>query len=104
MGLFDSIFGQGKKAAHLKEAYEKGALIVDVRSPEEFKGGHLKNSINIPLHEVATKLESLKKKNKAIIAVCLSGGRSSMAVSILKNAGLEAYNGGPWNSLENKIR
>jgi phage shock protein E len=38
-----------------------------------------------------------------LITVCRSGSRSSMAKSILASAGIEVYNGGPWNSLEKKL-
>lgn len=103
MGLLDLLFGGSKKAAYLKELHAKGAVIVDVRSPEEFRSGHIKNSINIPLQSLSQKITTLKQKNKPIITVCLSGGRSSMAVTVLKKAGIDAYNGGPWSSLERQL-
>lgn len=103
MGLFDMLFGKGTSAADLKELYKNGAIIVDVRTPAEFKQGHIKNSINIPLQSLQQNIQQLKQKNKPIIAVCLSGGRSSSATGILKSAGVEAYNGGPWTSMQNII-
>lgn len=103
MGLFNMLFGKGTSAADLKELYHKGALIVDVRTPAEFQQGHIKNSINIPLQNIQQNIQQLKQKNKPIIAVCLSGGRSSSATGILKNAGIEAYNGGAWTFLQNII-
>ena len=78
-------------------------MIIDVRTPDEFRSGHIKSSINIPLQTLSQKITTLKQKKKPIIAVCQSGGRSSMAVTALKNAGIEAYNGGGWSSLENKL-
>lgn len=104
MGLLDILFGGSKKAAYLKDLYANGAVVVDVRSPEEFRSGHFKNSINIPLQNLAQKAPSLKHKNKPVITVCLSGARSGMAVTMLKNAGIDAYNGGSWNRLENKLK
>jgi len=104
MGLLDVLFGGSKKAAYLKEIYTNGAVVVDVRSAEEFRSGHFKNSINIPLQGLAQKAASLKQKNKPVITVCLSGARSGMAVTILKNAGIDAYNGGSWSSLESKLQ
>lgn len=103
MGLFDMLFGKGTSAADLKELYKNGAVIVDVRTPGEFKQGHIKNSINIPLQSLQQNIQQLKQKNKPVIAVCLSGGRSSSATSILKGAGIDAYNGGPWTSMQNII-
>jgi rhodanese-related sulfurtransferase len=46
----------------------------------------------------------LKKKNKKIITVCQSGARSGMATTILAKAGMEAFNGGNWSSLQNKLQ
>lgn len=81
----------------------KGAMIIDVRSPAEFQTGHIKGSINIPVDQISKKASDLKKKNKAIITCCLSGGRSGSARSILAAAGIECYNGGPWQSLQSKL-
>jgi rhodanese-related sulfurtransferase len=103
MGLIDLILGESKKNTHLKEVYSQGAVIVDVRSPQEFHSGHIKNSVNIPLQNLVQKAASLKQKNKPVITVCLSGARSSMAVNMLKNEGVDAYNGGSWSSLENRL-
>jgi len=104
MGLLDLLFGGNKKAAYLKELIANGAVIVDVRTPAEFSSGHIKNSINIPLQTISQKISTIKQKKKPVIAVCQSGGRSSMAVTALKQAGIEAYNGGGWSSLENKLK
>ncbi len=82
---------------------EKGAVIIDVRSASEFRSGHIKNSRNIPLNEIKTHIAALKKLGKPVITVCLSGGRSGMAQSVLSAAGIEAYNGGSWNQFNNKL-
>lgn len=86
-----------------KALVQNGAIILDVRTPEEYKSGHIKGSLNIPVQIIQGKIADLKKKSKPIIAVCRSGARSGMAVSMLKNAGIEAYNGGAWNSFEQVI-
>jgi phage shock protein E len=80
-----------------------GAMIIDVRSPQEFDAGHVKNSKNIPLQTIQKAIPELKKSGKVVITVCRSGSRSGMAKSILKSAGIEVYNGGPWNVLKSKI-
>lgn len=82
---------------------KNGALIIDVRTPGEFKSGHIKESINIPLDDIRNKTEELKKKNKVIITCCRSGNRSGMAKSMLQSAGIECHNGGAWNVLNNQI-
>jgi phage shock protein E len=74
---------------------DNNGTIVDVRSPGEFGGRHVPGAINIPLGEVAQKINELKELPKPIIAYCRSGSRSGMAVAILKQNGIaEAVNGG----------
>ncbi len=94
------IFG---KRTDYKKLVESGAIIIDVRTPKEYKAGHIKSSINIPLDKISGTIAELKKKNKPIITCCRSGARSGMAKSTLSVAGLEVYNGGAWNSLIQKI-
>jgi phage shock protein E len=102
MGLL-SMLGLGGKSESIKEFVDKGAIIIDVRTPGEFQGGHIKGSKNIPLNTIGNQIESIKKLNKPVIACCASGIRSSQATSILKSNGIEAMNGGGWMSLENKL-
>ena len=70
-------------------AIGKGAVIVDVRNPHEFKQGHIQGSKNIPVNEIRSKVEMIRKWNKPVITVCLSGGRSAAAKSVLASAGIE---------------
>ncbi|MEI2740286.1 MAG: rhodanese-like domain-containing protein [Chitinophagaceae bacterium] len=101
LGLLKKLFGG--TSVNYKELMSNGAVIVDVRSTGEFKAGHIPGSKNFPLDNIRSKVAELKKLNKPVITVCRSGARSGMAKSILKSAGLEVYNGGPWTSLKNKI-
>ena len=73
MGLLDLLFGGSKKSAYLKELYTKGAVIIDVRTPQEFRSGHFKDAINIPLQGLSQKISSLKQKKKPVIVVCIIG-------------------------------
>ncbi len=95
------LFGPGTDFKALKE---NGAIIIDVRTPQEFDHGHIQGSKNIPLDRIQREVKTIKNMNKPIITVCKSGARSGMAKSILKSAGVEVYNGGPWNVLIGKIR
>jgi len=104
MGIFSNLFGIGKPTVDFKELFLQGAIIVDVRSVDEFKSGYIPQSQNIPLQTLEQKLDVLKKKNKKIITVCQSGARSGMATTILAKAGMEAFNGGNWSSLQNKLQ
>lgn len=101
LGFLKKLFGG--TTVDFKELVNNGAVIIDVRSPGEYKSGHIKGSKNFPLDTIRTKVNDLKKLNKPVITVCRSGARSGMAKGILKSAGIEVYNGGPWFSLQNKI-
>ena len=70
--------------------------IIDVRTPAEFMGGHVAGSINIPLSDITTKLDEIKKMNQPIILCCASGGRSGQATQYFKAKGLDCENGGGW--------
>lgn len=85
-----------------KELLEKGAKIIDVRSPGEFNGGHCDGAINVPLDRIRDKVDKIKKMNQPIVLCCASGMRSGQATSILKQAGIECCNGGSWTSVAGK--
>lgn len=98
-----NMLGLGPKVDY-KELIKNGAVIVDVRSPNEFQYGHIKNSLNIPLQSLGSQLGKIDK-NKVVITCCASGMRSASAKSILKAKGYPVvHNGGGWNSLEAKIK
>jgi rhodanese-related sulfurtransferase len=62
-----------------------------------------KEELKSQLDTINSKIEELKKKNKIVITCCRSGNRSGMAKSILQQHGIECYNGGAWNILDNKL-
>jgi len=101
MGLLKNLFGS---KTDFRAMMKNGAVIIDVRTPQEYKGGHIKGSLNIPLDKIESQAESIKKKGKPVITVCRSGGRSGMAADILRRKGVEVVNGGPWNSLQRNIQ
>lgn len=71
------------------------ASIVDVRTPGEYSDGHYPGAINIPLNELPQRLDEFKQLKMPIVAYCRSGARSGIAVSLLKQKGInEVYNGG----------
>jgi len=93
-----------KPSTDYNELINQGAIVLDVRSKGEFEGGHIKNSINIPVDQLSHNLSKLKNKNKCIIFCCASGMRSGTAKRILESQGYTAvFNGGSWNGLQNKI-
>lgn len=100
MGLLSALFGTSKKQDQIIDMLTNGGIIIDVRSPQEFKGGHVKGSKNIPLNTISTKVNDIKKLNKPVVLCCASGMRSAQATTMLKNAGIDAINGGGWHSLQ----
>ena len=99
-----NLLGFGPKV-DFAELKRNGAIIVDVRSPQEYKGGNIEGSINIPLDGLRKNLGKLKEKeDKIVITCCASGMRSATAKGILKAKGFkEVHNGGAWVSLNSKI-
>lgn len=66
------------------------AVVIDVRSIAEYKGGHIVNAINIPMNGFGNSMKQLEKhRDKPIVAVCRSGSRSGAACSMLRKNGFE---------------
>jgi phage shock protein E len=93
------LFGIGP-SANFKELVQAGAVIWDVRSPAEFKGGHAHGAINVPLDKLNEYAQKQKNKEQTIITCCASGMRSANAKGVLERAGFShVYNGGPWSKV-----
>lgn len=101
MGLLDLLFGNNQK--NITDFQSRGAIILDVRTTREYQQGAIKGSKNIPLQNISSKINEIKKLNKPVITCCASGARSGSAAGILKSNGIEATNGGGWMSLNNKL-
>jgi rhodanese-related sulfurtransferase len=70
-----------------QEAVSKAySQFIDVRSPEEYSGGHAARSVNIPLDTLKENLDRLEK-TEPVYVICESGGRSQKAAGILKDNG-----------------
>lgn len=99
MNILKKLFGLGEKV-DLGDVIARGAVIVDVRTPGEYAGGHVKGSMNIPLASLGSAMGKLKK-DVPIVTCCASGMRSSSARSVLQSGGFrEVYNGGSWFNLK----
>ena len=71
-----------------KALVKQGALLLDVRTPAEFSGGHVEGAVNIPVQELDAKLASVPaKKDQPIVVYCHSGRRSASAKQMLEKAG-----------------
>jgi rhodanese-related sulfurtransferase len=66
----------------------KGAVVLDVRTAEEFATGHLPSARNVPLDDVEQKVAGvIKNKAAPVLIVCKSGQRSARAQTLLRNLG-----------------
>ena len=79
-----------QEAWSLKQAQTEGSVILDVRTPEEYKTGHLLNSQLLDIQEPQTFFDNIKgfDKSKSYFIYCRSGSRSDMACQILKQQGI----------------
>jgi phage shock protein E len=78
-----------EKQSKVKEKISKGALVVDVRTPEEFREGHYKDAINIPLSDIPARLKEFGDTSNPVIVYCRSGRRSAEAKKILTEKGFK---------------
>ncbi|MBM3412240.1 MAG: rhodanese-like domain-containing protein [Bacteroidetes bacterium] len=101
IGFIKKLFGPS--VDFLQLVMEKNAIIIDVRSPGEYRSGNIPGSKNYPVDSLNGKIKEIKALNKPVITVCQSGMRSAIAKGKLQQAGLEVYNGGPWSSLLRKL-
>lgn len=99
--LLWSVFGnriRGIREADCTAALQlinhKNALVLDVRNDEEYKAGHILNSMQIPLGKLNERIGDLEKyKDQPIVLVCRSGNRSVAACSMLGKSGFsQVYN------------
>lgn len=77
--------------------------IIDVRTQEEFIGGNVTGSINIPLNEVVDREDEIREMKQPILFCCLSGGRSGQATQYFKSKGIECENGGGWEEVNSRM-
>jgi len=98
MGFFN-LFGGGTGNDEIEAYLKKGAVVIDVRTEPEFFDGHVEGSENIPLNTVPSQIEKIRDLDRPVITCCRSGARSGSAASILKQNGIDAINGGPWQNV-----
>ena len=93
----------GTPAEDIKTMLAKGAIIIDVRQPNEFQSGHIEGATNIPLSSIAANISKIKDLNKPVVAYCASGNRSGMATRQLEAQGIEVINGGGFGAMQRII-
>jgi phage shock protein E len=97
------MFGFGRN--NIKRALRKGAIIIDVRPPNEFDRGRVPDSINIPVDRFSINIMRIKNMNCPVIICGDSWQQANAAVKMLKQNGLkEVYNGESWDSLAKLVK
>lgn len=93
MDLFRSLFGGSSGTVITPQQYQhdfaqakKPHILIDVRTPEEFRGGHIPGAVNIDVQALAQRMNEIPA-NKAIVLYCRSGNRSATAAGMLQRAG-----------------
>lgn len=97
------MFKRKNMSAEIKDYLEKDAVILDVRTLEEWNEGHIEGAKHIVLNTIPTEIEQIKSWNKPVIAVCRSGARSGQATQFLTQNGVDTINGGPWQNVAEHI-
>lgn len=87
----------------IQEYLKNGAVVLDVRTNEEYDAGHVAGSEHIILQTLPGKVDVVKGYEKQVIAVCRSGARSQQATDFLKQHGIDVINGGPWENVDQYI-
>ncbi len=87
----------------IKKYLEKGAVVLDVRTQQEWDEGHTEGAEHIVLTLIPSEIDKIKSWNKSVIAVCRSGGRSGQATDFLKSNGVDIINGGPWQNVDQYV-
>jgi rhodanese-related sulfurtransferase len=77
----------------VKQKLEAGATVLDVRTPQEFRGGAYPGARNIPVQELSARLTEVPK-GKPVVVYCASGMRSASAARVLAQAGFDVVNAG----------
>jgi len=85
MGFLGNLFQKPFRVvgpAEASEALERGAVLLDVREPHEWKSGHAPKARHIPLGQLGSRAGELPR-NREILVVCRSGARSARAAKLL---------------------
>ncbi|MFZ1063196.1 MAG: rhodanese-like domain-containing protein [Acidimicrobiales bacterium] len=77
--------------AQARDVVAQGALLLDVREDSEFEVGHAPQAHHVPLGDVPDHLDDLPR-DRQIVCVCRSGGRSKRAATFLMENGFDVVN------------
>lgn len=77
--------------SHHRTLVANGAILLDVRTPDEFTTGHLAGARHIPVDELDRRISELGPPQRPVVVYCGSGRRSQRAATSLRAAGFEVY-------------
>jgi phage shock protein E len=96
--LIKSLFSSSP-IINYKQLVVDGAIVLDVRTKEEYNNAHSKHSVNIPLNDLPHKVKNLDT-SKTYLTCCVSGMRSAKAKIILHDNGfVNVHNAGGWQNV-----
>ena len=87
MGFFDFLKGPDINQGVKEFSATDGAVLLDVRTPDEYRQGHIPGSKNVPLQSIDRVNAVVENKGTPIFVHCLSGARSRQAAAILQQMG-----------------
>ena len=87
MGFFDFLKGADINQGVKEYSTTNGAILLDVRTPDEYRQGHIPGSKNVPLQSIDKVTVMINNKATPIFVHCLSGARSRQAAAILQQMG-----------------
>ena len=104
MSIFD-FFKQPDINKGLKEYAEaENAVLLDVRTPQEYREGHIPGSINVPLQTLDKVRLVVENKDAELFVYCYSGARSRQATAMLQHMGYtEVQNLGGITAYQGKV-
>ena len=87
MRFFDFLKGPDINQGVKEYSTTDDAVLLDVRTPDEYRQGHIPDSKNVPLRSISKVTGMIDNKSTPIFVHCLSGARSRQAATILKQMG-----------------
>ncbi len=89
MGLFEFLRGPDINQGVEEQRIVTGSILLDVRGEDEYSGGHIPGSKNIPLQTIDNIYNIAKDKNTPLYVYCYSGSRSRQATAALQRMGYQ---------------
>lgn len=107
LGVLSLLLALTVQAGEVRFNGVRPAVVIDVRTPQEFAAGHINGAINIPVDQIALGIRGIKwlKNDNSILVYCRSGRRSAHARAILEQQGFtRILDGGGMNSLARHLK